>query len=87
MVKISFVCLRDISDLVRENEGILTDPRYVLIKLFLKFLLLLILYRKKFMMLSEMKNVEDLKAYFEKIFFQKASRFDFLEIDDNKVVI
>ena len=33
-------------------------------------------------MLNEMKNVEDLKAYFEKIFFQKASRFEFLEIDD-----
>ena len=29
-----------------------------------------------------MKSVEDLKVYFEKVFFQKASRFEFLEIDD-----
>ena len=29
-----------------------------------------------------MKNVEDLKAYFEKVFFQKSSRFEFLEIND-----
>ena len=29
-----------------------------------------------------MKNVEDLKAYFENVFFQKASRFEFLEIGD-----
>ena len=38
-------------------------------------------------MLNEMKNVEDLKAYFEKIFFQKASRFDFLEIDDGHSLV
>ena len=29
-----------------------------------------------------MKNVEDLRAYFEKVFFQKSSRFEFLEIND-----
>jgi len=34
-----------------------------------------------------MKNVEDLKAYFEKIFFQKASRFEFLEIDDGQSLV
>ena len=34
-----------------------------------------------------MKNVEDLKAYFEKIFFQKASRFQFLEIDDGHSLV
>ena len=34
-----------------------------------------------------MKNVEDLKAYFEKIFFQKASRFEFLEIDDGHSLV
>ena len=38
-------------------------------------------------MLNEMKNVEDLKAYFEKIFFQKASRFEFLEIDDGHSLV
>ena len=38
-------------------------------------------------MLNEMKNVEDLKAYFEKIFFQKASRFEFLEIDDGQSLV
>ena len=34
-----------------------------------------------------MNNVEDLKAYFEKIFFQKASRFEFLEIDDGHSLV
>jgi len=38
-------------------------------------------------MLNEIKNVEDLKAYFEKIFFQKASRFEFLEIDDGHSLV
>ena len=38
-------------------------------------------------MLNEMKNVEDLKTYFEKIFFQKASRFEFLEIDDGHSLV
>ena len=38
-------------------------------------------------MLNEMKNVKDLKAYFEKIFFQKASRFEFLEIDDGHSLV
>ena len=38
-------------------------------------------------MLNEMKNVEDLKAYFEKIFFQKASRFQFVEIDDGHSLV
>ena len=38
-------------------------------------------------MLNKMKNVEDLKAYFEKIFFQKASRFEFLEIDDGHSLV
>ena len=38
-------------------------------------------------MLNEMKNVEDLKAHFEKIFFQKASRFEFLEIDDGHSLV
>ena len=38
-------------------------------------------------MLNEMKNIEDLKAYFEKIFFQKASRFEFLEIDDGHSLV
>ena len=38
-------------------------------------------------MLNEIKNVEDLKAYFEKIFFQKASRFQFLEIDDGHSLV
>ena len=38
-------------------------------------------------MLNEMKNVDDLKAYFEKIFFQKASRFQFLEIDDGHSLV
>ena len=30
----------------------------------------------------KMKNVEELKNYFEKVFPQKASRFEFLEIGD-----
>ena len=34
-----------------------------------------------------MKSVEDLTAYFEKIFFQKASRFEFLEIDDGHSLV
>ena len=34
-----------------------------------------------------MKNVEDLKAYFEKVFFQKSSRFEFLEINDGHSLI
>ena len=34
-----------------------------------------------------MKNVEDLKAYFEKVFFQKSSRFDFLEINDGHSLV
>ena len=34
-----------------------------------------------------MKNVEDLKAYFEKIFFQKASRFEFLEVEDGHSLV
>ena len=38
-------------------------------------------------MLLEMKNGEDLKAFFEKIFFQKASRFEFLEIDDGHSLV
>ena len=38
-------------------------------------------------MLNEMKNVKDLKSYFEKIFFQKASRFEFLEIDDGHSLV
>ena len=38
-------------------------------------------------MINEMKNVEDLKSYFEKIFFQKASRFEFLEIDDGHSLV
>ena len=34
-----------------------------------------------------MKNIEDLKAYFEKIFFQKSSRFEFLEINDGHSLV
>ena len=34
-----------------------------------------------------MKNVEDLKAYFEKVFFQKSSRFEFLEINDSHSLV
>ena len=34
-----------------------------------------------------MKNVEDLKAHFEKVFFQKSSRFDFLEINDGHSLV
>ena len=34
-----------------------------------------------------MKNVEDLKAYFEKVFFQKSSRFEFLEINDGHSLV
>ena len=34
-----------------------------------------------------MKSVEDLTAYFDKIFFQKASRFEFLEIDDGHSLV
>ena len=34
-----------------------------------------------------MKNVEDLKAYFEKVFFQKSSRFEFLEIKDGHSLV
>ena len=38
-------------------------------------------------MLNEMKNVADLKNHFEKVFFQKASRFEFLEIDDGHSLV
>ena len=38
-------------------------------------------------MLNEMKNVEDLKEHFEQVFFQKASRFEFLEIDDGHSLV
>ena len=34
-----------------------------------------------------MKSVEDLTAYFDKVFFQKASRFEFLEIDDGHALV
>ena len=34
-----------------------------------------------------MKNVKDLKDHFEQVFFQKASRFDFLEIDDGHSLV
>ena len=34
-----------------------------------------------------MKNVEELKTYFEEIFFQKASRFEFLEISDGHSLV
>jgi uncharacterized protein (TIGR00369 family) len=34
-----------------------------------------------------MKNVDDLKNYFDKVFFQKASRFEFLEIDDGHALV
>ena len=36
---------------------------------------------------KKMKNVEDLKAYFEKVFFQKSSRFEFLEINDRHSLV
>ena len=38
-------------------------------------------------MLNEIKNVEDLKDHFEQVFFQKASRFEFLEIDDGHSLV
>ena len=34
-----------------------------------------------------MKNVEDLRAYFDEVFFQKASRFEFLEIGDGHSLV
>ena len=34
-----------------------------------------------------MKNVEDLKTYFEKVFYQKSSRFEFLEIGDGTSLV
>ena len=34
-----------------------------------------------------MKSVKDLTAYFDKVFFQKASRFEFLEIDDGHSLV
>ena len=34
-----------------------------------------------------MKNIDDLKIYFDKIFYQKASRFEFLEIDDGHALV
>ena len=34
-----------------------------------------------------MNNIEDLKAYFENVFFQKASRFEFLEIGDGHSLV
>ena len=34
-----------------------------------------------------MKNVHDLKSYFDEVFFQKASRFEFLEIDDGHALV
>ena len=36
---------------------------------------------------NKMKSVEDLTAYFDKVFFQKASRFEFLEIDDGHSLV
>ena len=38
-------------------------------------------------MKEKMKNVKDLTAYFDKVFFQKASRFEFLEIDDGHSLV
>tara|TARA_B100000963_G_scaffold351911_1_gene364266 strand:- start:230 stop:649 length:420 start_codon:yes stop_codon:yes gene_type:complete len=38
-------------------------------------------------MLNKMKNVEDLKDHFEQVFFQKANRFEFLEIDDGHSLV
>ena len=38
-------------------------------------------------MRTKMKSVKDLTAYFDKIFFQKASRFEFLEIDDGHSLV
>ena len=38
-------------------------------------------------MLNEMKNIKDLKAYFEKVFPQKTSRFEFLEIKDGHSLV
>ncbi len=34
-----------------------------------------------------MKNVDELKTYFDEVFFQKASRFEFLEIDDGHALV
>ena len=34
-----------------------------------------------------MKNVDDLKTYFDTVFFQKASRFEFIEIDDGHSLV
>ena len=34
-----------------------------------------------------MKNVNELKTYFDEVFFQKASRFEFLEIDDGHALV
>ncbi len=34
-----------------------------------------------------MKSVKDLTEYFNKVFFQKASRFEFLEIDDGHALV
>ena len=34
-----------------------------------------------------MKSVKDLTVYFDKVFFQKASRFEFLEIDDGHSLV
>tara|TARA_Y100001968_G_scaffold324416_1_gene363682 strand:+ start:42 stop:449 length:408 start_codon:yes stop_codon:yes gene_type:complete len=34
-----------------------------------------------------MKNVDELKTYFDEVFFQKASRFEFLEIDDGYALV
>ena len=34
-----------------------------------------------------MKNVDDLRTYFDKVFFQKASRFEFLEIADGHALV
>ena len=34
-----------------------------------------------------MEKVEDLKDYFEKVFFQKSSRFEFLEINDGHSLV
>ena len=35
----------------------------------------------------KMKNVDELKTYFDEVFFQKASRFEFLEIDDGHALV
>ena len=34
-----------------------------------------------------MKNVKDLETYFEKVFYQKSSRFEFLEIGDGTSLV